>query len=58
MTPISAASGGRRRDDDDPPRVPPGQRYERGSPVLSAGPAPRAAPISRSDAHPVATAGA
>jgi hypothetical protein len=33
--------GGRRRDGIDPSRIPPGQYYERGFPVLSAGPTPR-----------------
>jgi DMSO/TMAO reductase YedYZ molybdopterin-dependent catalytic subunit len=41
MTPISRGFGGRRRDDVDPSRIPPGQYYERGFPVLSAGPTPR-----------------
>ena len=36
MTPISRGFGGRRRDDVDPSRIPPGQYYERGFPVLSA----------------------
>jgi hypothetical protein len=33
--------GGRRRDGIDPSRIPPGQCYEHGFPVLSAGPTPR-----------------
>jgi hypothetical protein len=37
MAPISRGFGGRRRD---PSRVAPGQYYERGFPVLSAGPTP------------------
>ena len=41
MTPISRGFGGRRRDDVDPSRLPPGHYYERGFPVLSAGPTPR-----------------
>jgi DMSO/TMAO reductase YedYZ molybdopterin-dependent catalytic subunit len=41
MAPISRGFGGRRRDDVDPSRIPPGQYYERGFPVLSAGPTPR-----------------
>ena len=41
MTPISRGFGGRRRDDVDPSRIPPGQYYERGFQVLSAGPTPR-----------------
>jgi hypothetical protein len=41
MTPISRGFGGRRRDDVDPSRLPPGLDYERGFPVLSAGPTPR-----------------
>ena len=41
MTPISRGFGGRRREDVDPSRIPPGQYYERGFPVLSAGPTPR-----------------
>jgi len=41
MTPISRGFGGRRRDDVDLSRIPPGQYYERGFPVLSAGPTPR-----------------
>ena len=41
MTPISRGFGGRRRDDVDASRIPPGQYYERGFPVLSAGPTPR-----------------
>ena len=41
MTPISRGFSGRRRDDVDPSRIPPGQYYERGFPVLSAGPTPR-----------------
>jgi hypothetical protein len=36
MAPISRGFGGRRRDDVDPSRIPPGQYYERGFPVLSA----------------------
>ena len=40
MTPISGGFGGRRRDDVDPSRLPPGHYYERGFPVLSAGPTP------------------
>jgi DMSO/TMAO reductase YedYZ molybdopterin-dependent catalytic subunit len=40
MAPISRGFGGR-RDDVDPSRIPPGQCYERGLPVLSAGPTPR-----------------
>jgi DMSO/TMAO reductase YedYZ molybdopterin-dependent catalytic subunit len=43
MTPISRGFGGRRRDDVDPSRIPLGQYYERGFPVLSAGPTPRTA---------------
>jgi DMSO/TMAO reductase YedYZ molybdopterin-dependent catalytic subunit len=42
MTPISRGFGARRRDDVDPSPIPPGQYYERGFPVLSAGPTPRA----------------
>jgi hypothetical protein len=45
MTPISRGFGGRRRDDVDPSRIPPGQYYERGFPVLSAGPTMRAGAI-------------
>jgi hypothetical protein len=41
MAPISRGFGGRRRDGIDPSRIPPGQYYERGFPVLSAGPTPR-----------------
>jgi hypothetical protein len=41
MTAISRGFGGRRRDDVDPSRLPPGHYYERGFPVLSAGPTPR-----------------
>jgi DMSO/TMAO reductase YedYZ molybdopterin-dependent catalytic subunit len=41
MTPISRGFDGRRRDDIDPSRIPPGQYYEHGFPVLSAGPTPR-----------------
>ena len=41
MVPISHGFGGRRRDDVDRSRIPPGQYYERGFPVLSAGPTPR-----------------
>jgi DMSO/TMAO reductase YedYZ molybdopterin-dependent catalytic subunit len=41
MTPISRGFGGRRRDDVDSLRIPPGQYYERGFPVLSAAPTPR-----------------
>jgi hypothetical protein len=37
MTAISGGFGGRRRDDVDPSRIPPGQHYELGFPVLSAG---------------------
>ena len=37
MAPISRGFGGRRRDDVDPSRIPPGQYYEGGFPVLSAG---------------------
>jgi DMSO/TMAO reductase YedYZ molybdopterin-dependent catalytic subunit len=40
MTPISRGFGGRRRDDVDPSRLPPDHYYERGFPVLSAGPTP------------------
>jgi hypothetical protein len=38
---MSRGFGGRRRDDVDPSRLPPGDYYERGFPVLSAGPIPR-----------------
>ena len=38
MAPNSRGFGGRRRDGIDPSRIPPGQYYERGFPVLSAGP--------------------
>jgi hypothetical protein len=41
MAPNSRGFGGRRRDGIDPSRIPPGQYYERGFPVLSAGPMPR-----------------
>jgi hypothetical protein len=41
MAPISRGFGGRRRDGIDPSRIPPGQYYERGFPVLSTGPTPR-----------------
>jgi hypothetical protein len=41
MTSISRAFGGRCGDDVDPSRIPPGRCYERGLPVLSAGPTPR-----------------
>ena len=41
MAPTSRGFGGRRRDGIDPSRIPPGQYYERGFPVLSAGPTPR-----------------
>jgi hypothetical protein len=41
MTPVSRGFGVRRRDDVDPSRIPPGQYYERGFPVLSAGATPR-----------------
>jgi DMSO/TMAO reductase YedYZ molybdopterin-dependent catalytic subunit len=41
VTPISRGFGGRRRDDVDASRIPPGQYYERGFPVLSVGPTPR-----------------
>src|SRR5256885_6352402 len=41
MTPSSRGFGGRRREDVDPSRIPPGQYYERGFPILSAGPTPR-----------------
>ncbi|MGA8338557.1 MAG: molybdopterin-dependent oxidoreductase [Solirubrobacteraceae bacterium] len=41
MASISRAFGGRRRDEVDPSRIPPGWCYERGLPVLSAGPTPR-----------------
>jgi hypothetical protein len=41
MAPNPRGFGGRRRDGIDPSRIPPGQYYERGFPVLSAGPAPR-----------------
>jgi DMSO/TMAO reductase YedYZ molybdopterin-dependent catalytic subunit len=41
MAPISRGFGGSRRDDVDPSRIPPGQYYERGFSVLSAGPTPR-----------------
>jgi hypothetical protein len=41
MAPIARGFGGRRRDGIDPSRIPPGQYYERGFPVLSAGPTPR-----------------
>jgi DMSO/TMAO reductase YedYZ molybdopterin-dependent catalytic subunit len=37
MARISRGFGGRRRDDGDSSRIPPGQHYERGLPVLSAG---------------------
>ena len=40
MAPISPGLGGRRRDGIDPSRIPPGQYYERGFLVLSAGPTP------------------
>src|SRR3954470_11685962 len=50
MTPISRGFGGRRRDDVHPWRIPPGQYYERGLPVLSAGPTPRTAGPRRSPA--------
>jgi DMSO/TMAO reductase YedYZ molybdopterin-dependent catalytic subunit len=40
MTPISRGFFGRRQPDVDPSRIPPGQYYERGFPVLSAGPTP------------------
>jgi hypothetical protein len=38
MAPNPRGFGGRRRDGIDPSRIPPGQCYERGFPVLSAGP--------------------
>jgi hypothetical protein len=38
---MSRGFGARRRDDVDPLRIPPGQYYERGVSVLSAGPTPR-----------------
>jgi hypothetical protein len=41
MAPEPRGFGGRRRDGIDPSRTPPGQCYERGFPVLSAGPTPR-----------------
>ena len=41
MTPISRVFGGRRRDDVHSSRIPPGQHYQRGFPVLSVGPTPR-----------------
>lgn len=41
MAPNSRGFGGRRRDGIDPSRIPPGQYYERGFLVLSAGPTPR-----------------
>jgi hypothetical protein len=44
MAPTSCGFGGRRRDGIDPSRIPPGQYYERGFPVLSAGPTPRTPP--------------
>jgi DMSO/TMAO reductase YedYZ molybdopterin-dependent catalytic subunit len=40
MPAFSRGFRGRRRDDVDPSRIPPGQYYERGFPVLSAGPTP------------------
>jgi hypothetical protein len=36
MAPNSRGFGGRRRDGIDPSRIPSGQYYERGFPVLSA----------------------
>jgi hypothetical protein len=44
MAPNSRGFGGRRRDGIDPSRIPPGQCYERGFPVLSAWPTPRTPP--------------
>jgi hypothetical protein len=41
MTAIPRGFGGRRRDDVDPSRLPPGHYFERGFPVLPAGPTPR-----------------
>jgi DMSO/TMAO reductase YedYZ molybdopterin-dependent catalytic subunit len=41
MTPISRGFGRHRREGVDPSRIPPGQYFERGFPVLSAGPTPR-----------------
>jgi DMSO/TMAO reductase YedYZ molybdopterin-dependent catalytic subunit len=43
MPPISRGFRGRRQPDVDRSRLPPGQYLERGFPVLSAGPTPRAA---------------
>ena len=51
MAPNSRGFGGRRRDGIDPSRIPPGQYYERGFPVLSAAFSTRSSPEREPGAH-------